>query len=90
MVASQPAARRMKAAPFDYLRPHSVEEACACLAADADATIIAGGQTLVPMMAMRLARPSRLIDIARIGELQAFVTRALQSRWAPQRARLPR
>ena len=62
----------MKAAPFDYVRPRSVEEACACLAADADAAIIAGGQTLVPMMAMRLARPSRLIDIARIGELHGI------------------
>lgn len=62
----------MKAAPFDYVRPHSVEEACAALAADADAAIIAGGQTLVPMMAMRLARPSRLIDIARIGALHGI------------------
>jgi CO/xanthine dehydrogenase FAD-binding subunit len=62
----------MKAARFDYVRPRSVEEACACLAADADAAIIAGGQTLVPMMAMRLARPSRLIDIARISELHGI------------------
>ena len=62
----------MKAAPFDYVRPRSVEEACACLAADADAAIIAGGQTLVPMMAMRLARPSRLIDIARFSELHGI------------------
>src|SRR5258708_38972748 len=36
------------------------------LAADDGARVIAGGQTLVPLMAMRLARPSRLIDIARI------------------------
>jgi carbon-monoxide dehydrogenase medium subunit len=42
------------------------------LAAGDDARIIAGGQTLVPLMAMRLARPKRLIDIARIGDL-AFV-----------------
>src|SRR5262245_16317333 len=64
--------RRMKAAPFEYLRPRSVDEACACLAADADAVIIAGGQTLVPMMAMRLARPSRLVDIARIPQLHGI------------------
>lgn len=64
--------RRMKAAPFDYVRPASVEEACACLAADGDAALIAGGQTLVPMMAMRLARPSRLVDIARIPELHGI------------------
>jgi len=62
----------MKAAPFDYVRPASVEEACACLAADPDAAIIAGGQTLVPMMAMRLARPSRLVDIARIDALHGI------------------
>jgi len=62
----------MKAAPFEYSRPASVEEACASLAADPDATLIAGGQTLVPMMAMRLARPSRLIDIARIPALHGI------------------
>jgi CO/xanthine dehydrogenase FAD-binding subunit len=62
----------MKAAPFEYLRPASLEEACSCLAADGDAAIIAGGQTLVPMMAMRLARPSRLVDIARIAELHGI------------------
>jgi carbon-monoxide dehydrogenase medium subunit len=59
----------MKAAPFEYSRPADVDEACALLAADEDARIIAGGQTLVPMMAMRLARPARLIDIARIAAL---------------------
>jgi ABC-type multidrug transport system fused ATPase/permease subunit len=65
-------ADRMKAAPFEYTRAHSVDEACACLAADSDAAIIAGGQTLVPMMAMRLARPTRLVDIAGIAELQGI------------------
>jgi carbon-monoxide dehydrogenase medium subunit len=59
----------MKAAPFEYSRPTTVDEACALLAADEDARIIAGGQTLVPMMAMRLARPARLVDIARISAL---------------------
>lgn len=62
----------MKAASFAYVRPHSVEEACACLSADPEAVIIAGGQTLVPMMAMRLARPTCLIDIARIPELHGI------------------
>ena len=57
----------MKAAPFEYIRAHSVEEACATL--DDDAMIIAGGQTLVPMMVMRLARPTRLVDINRIAAL---------------------
>jgi CO/xanthine dehydrogenase FAD-binding subunit len=64
----------MKPAPFEYARPAHIEEACAMLSAGDEARIIAGGQTLVPLMAMRLARPKRLIDIARIQEL-AFVRR---------------
>src|SRR5262245_34196217 len=56
----------MKAAAFAYSRPSGIEEACALLAADEGARLIAGGQTLVPLMAMRLARPTRLVDIARI------------------------
>ena len=62
----------MKPAAFDYARPADLDEACAMLADGDDVRIIAGGQTLVPLMAMRLARPKRLIDIARIPEL-AFV-----------------
>jgi CO/xanthine dehydrogenase FAD-binding subunit len=62
----------MKPAPFDYVRPGSLQEACEVLAADEDARIIAGGQTLVPMLAMRLARPSRLVDIARLDELRGI------------------
>jgi CO/xanthine dehydrogenase FAD-binding subunit len=56
----------MKPAAFEYSRPADIDEACAMLAADDGARVIAGGQTLVPLMAMRLARPTRLIDIARI------------------------
>ncbi len=59
----------MKPAPFDYVRPASIGEACQLLADDEDARLIAGGQTLVPMLAMRLARPARLIDILRLPEL---------------------
>ena len=59
----------MKPAPFEYVRPADIDEACALLAADDSARLIAGGQTLVPLMAMRLARPTRLIDIARIPAL---------------------
>jgi CO/xanthine dehydrogenase FAD-binding subunit len=62
----------MKPAAFDYARPRSLDEACAMLAEGDDARIIAGGQTLVPLMAMRLARPKLLIDIARIPDL-AFI-----------------
>jgi CO/xanthine dehydrogenase FAD-binding subunit len=59
----------MKPAPFDYVRPDSLAEACHLLAGDEDARLIAGGQTLVPMLAMRLARPAKLIDILRLPEL---------------------
>jgi CO/xanthine dehydrogenase FAD-binding subunit len=59
----------MKPAPFDYVRPATLAEACELLAGDEDARPIAGGQTLVPMLAMRLARPAKLIDILRLPEL---------------------
>ena len=59
----------MKAAPFEYSRVADIDEACGLLAGDENARVIAGGQTLVPMMAMRLARPTRLIDINRIAAL---------------------
>ncbi len=62
----------MKAAAFEYVRPTTVAEACAHLAADPDARPIAGGQTLAPMMAMRLARPSVLVDISRLPELHGI------------------
>ena len=62
----------MKPAPFDYVRPGSLAEACELLAADEDARVIAGGQTLVPMLAMRLARPARLIDVLRLPELSGI------------------
>jgi carbon-monoxide dehydrogenase medium subunit len=65
----KPVLRIMKAAPFAYSRPATVDEACALLSADENARVIAGGQSLVPMMAMRLARPTRLVDIARIASL---------------------
>jgi CO/xanthine dehydrogenase FAD-binding subunit len=59
----------MKPAPFEYVRPASLAETCELLAGDDDARVIAGGQTLVPMLAMRLARPARLVDILRLPEL---------------------
>lgn len=60
---------QLKAAPFEYVRPETLADAIALLAQDEDARPIAGGQTLVPMMAMRLARPTKLVDIARLPEL---------------------
>jgi len=61
----------MKAAPFDYIRAESIDHAVALLAEHgADCKPIAGGQSLVPMMAMRLARPAVLLDINRLAELK--------------------
>lgn len=59
----------MKSASFEYSRATDIDQACGWLAADDGARVIAGGQTLVPMMAMRLAHPTRLIDINRIAGL---------------------
>ena len=61
----------MKPPRLDYVRAATLAEAHAVLAAEgADARIIAGGQTLVPMLSMRLARPRVLVDIMRLGELR--------------------
>ena len=61
----------MKPAAFDYLRAHDVGEALEALReAGSEARILAGGQSLVPMLNMRLARPSLLVDIMRIGALR--------------------
>src|SRR5882762_7418111 len=64
--------QNMKPVPFEYVRPNSLAETCGILAADEDARVIAGGQTLIPMLAMRLARPARLIDILRLKELRGI------------------
>ncbi len=61
----------MKAAPFEYTRAASVAEACELLRRHGDgAKLLAGGQSLVPMMAMRLVRPAWLIDINEIAALK--------------------
>ncbi|CAN7269068.1 xanthine dehydrogenase family protein subunit M [Phenylobacterium sp. LjRoot225] len=66
----------MKAAPFDYVAPETIEEACAHLAeAGGGATVLAGGQTLMPLLALRMSQPFILVDINRIAALQG-VTRA--------------
>lgn len=59
----------MKPASFAYLRATSIAEASRYLAAHASAKIIAGGQTLGPMLNLRLAQPSHIVDITRIPEL---------------------
>jgi carbon-monoxide dehydrogenase medium subunit len=61
----------MKPAPFEYRAPSSVAEAVAILAEHGDdAHVLAGGQSLLPMMALRLARPAMLVDVSRIDELR--------------------
>jgi CO/xanthine dehydrogenase FAD-binding subunit len=66
----------MKPASFEYERPATLEEALELLADDAlESRPLAGGQSLVPLMNFRLARPERLVDLNGIGEL-AYVRRA--------------
>ncbi len=61
----------MKSAAFEYARVGSLDEACELLAQYGDdAKVIAGGQSLVPMLAMRLLAPAWLIDVARLSILQ--------------------
>jgi len=62
----------MKPAPFRYHAPRTIDDAVALLAetAGADGRILAGGQSLVPTMAFRLARPAHLIDINAIAALE--------------------
>jgi aerobic carbon-monoxide dehydrogenase medium subunit len=61
----------MKPPVFEYHRAGSAEEAVGLLAAlGEDAKLLAGGQSLVPMMNFRLARPTALVDISRIGDLR--------------------
>jgi CO/xanthine dehydrogenase FAD-binding subunit len=63
----------LKAAPFAYARAATVDHALELLARYAsDAEPIAGGQSLVPMMAMRLARPAVLVDINRLPDLKTL------------------
>ena len=61
----------MKPARFDYIRTETLAEAHAALAADGnDARVIAGGQSLLPMLSMRLARPKVVVDIMHLPELR--------------------
>lgn len=60
----------MKAAAFEYARPFALADALAQLAGDPGIKPIAGGQSLGPMMNLRVARPVKLIDISRLAELR--------------------
>ena len=58
-------------APFDYARAASLEEALELVAgADPSIRVLAGGQSLIPLMKLRLARPVRLIDVGRLDDLR--------------------
>ena len=57
-------------APFQYHRPSSLAEAVAMLGRLDDARLLAGGHSLIPMMKLRLSRPSHLIDLGGVGELK--------------------
>ena len=59
----------MKPAPFAFLRPATLEEALAALAGEQGAKVLAGGQSLVPLLSMRLAAPSMLVDINALPDL---------------------
>lgn len=59
----------MKPAPFSYRRPATLDEALTTYAGEPDAKVLAGGQSLIPLLSMRLAAPSMLIDINGIAEL---------------------
>ena len=63
----------MKPAPFEYHAPEAVDEVCGLLAEFGDeAKVLAGGQSLVPMLALRLTRFEHLVDVNRVGALSGF------------------
>src|SRR5579862_2389521 len=91
----------MKFPAFAYAAPTTVDEAVALLAEDEDARPLAGGQSLLPIMALRMAAPSLLVDLGAIASLRevrdgpqsvrigAMVTHAANARSAAVRDRLP-
>jgi len=77
----------MKLPPFDYACPTTLPEAIELRASHDDAKAIAGGQSLVPMLAFRLAQPSLLVDLRKLADLRgirisdAGVTLGAMVRW---------
>ena len=63
----------MKPAPFAYRRPQTLEAALEALAGEPGAKVLAGGQSLVPLLSMRLAAPATLVDINRLPDLDTVV-----------------
>ncbi len=92
----------MKPRPFDYVRPDTVDEVLALLAEHGeDARILAGGQSLIAMLNLRLIDPAVLIDISRVGDLAgirdrgdaveigAALTQNALLAWPPLQEKLP-
>ena len=74
----------MKPAPFDYVVPATIDEACAALAeAGGGATVIAGGQTLMPLLNLRMSQPFILVDINKIPELKGIARTGNGTRIGP-------
>jgi aerobic carbon-monoxide dehydrogenase medium subunit len=88
----------MKLPPFEYACPTTISEAVALLASHDEAKLLAGGQSLVPMLAFRVASPSLLVDLRKLAELRQIkigddgVTLGAMVRWRDilDDARLPK
>jgi carbon-monoxide dehydrogenase medium subunit len=65
----------VKPAPFEYHAPQTVAQACELLDSLEDAKVLAGGQSLIPLLNFRLARPQHLVDINRISGLDRIYER---------------
>src|SRR5712672_3266381 len=63
----------MKPAPFEYQAPATLREAVDLLVSDPEAMVIAGAQILMPVLALRLATPSLLVDLRRVPGLDNIV-----------------
>jgi CO/xanthine dehydrogenase FAD-binding subunit len=68
----KPQDQSMKPALFEYRSPRTIEDAIAALAGDADAMVLAGGQSLLPAMNFRVAHPSVLVDIQHVVGLKGI------------------
>ena len=64
----------MKPAPFDYARPSTLSDAIALLRSEGSVKLLAGGQSLGPMLNLRLVQPDLLVDIAAVPELLRIET----------------
>src|SRR4051812_22790770 len=68
-IARRPTRSDVKPAPFAFVRPQGLQHALEAPAADPGAKVLAGGQSLVPLLSMRLAAPSTLVDINALPDL---------------------